>query len=500
MKTLILLLMSCTVLFSLAGKEITITEGLWYISFPENSGEIKASETAYRFNPDGSAEMVLSERAVKLREKNRIAYKKRTGKDFPEPKFSWKIKDGKLYIYMTMEGLKSKKPAVFLSGKYPQIFLPENKETFTLLARKGAKMTPAQAKQFWKDVREASRDKFADNLKLPKNVKLSEPEKNLSYVHFHTRSHWREKPLGSFQQKVISAINKGPKLADDAKCSLPSLEKLLSKPENKKLLIHYFACHPEWRLYREPNKELYAVRYFRYPNGEIAPSLHQYYSHFLPWGENGKKVGDPALEFQFRFDISFGGEAWNTIPTNPRNQTEHRKNNIWTTRFFSRGALVTVFDQSQFPGRQMTAATLLEIEKEFSALLTNKKNWRKLLPADSCRKEKSDLILRDSIQGGIYEAILWCNPGERGTVYLKAFEITKGTPLSAARLKNSTNNVSGWSDDPLEQFCTGMYFTIYEGEWGQYYGARFEVWFKPDNGGAERKLFEKNYKIQGWQR
>ena len=69
MKTLILLLMSYTVLFSLTGKEITITEGLWYISFPENSGEIKASEMAYRFNPDGSAEMVLSERAVKLREK-----------------------------------------------------------------------------------------------------------------------------------------------------------------------------------------------------------------------------------------------------------------------------------------------------------------------------------------------------------------------------------------------------------------------------------------------
>ena len=74
MKTLILLLMSCTVWFSLTGKEITVTEGLWYISFPENSGEIKASEMAYRFNPDGSAEMVLSERAVKLREKNRIAY------------------------------------------------------------------------------------------------------------------------------------------------------------------------------------------------------------------------------------------------------------------------------------------------------------------------------------------------------------------------------------------------------------------------------------------
>ena len=165
----------------------------------------------------------------------------------------------------------------------------------------------------------------------------------MSYVHFHTRSHWRDKPLGSFQQKVISAINRGPKLAEEAKCSLPSLEKLFSKPENKKLLIHYFACHPEWRLYREPNKELYAVRYFRYPNGEIAPSLNQYYSHFLPWGKNGKKVGDPALEFQFRFDISFGGEAWNTIPTNPRNQTEHRKKQYMDDPFFQPWCLGNCF-------------------------------------------------------------------------------------------------------------------------------------------------------------
>ena len=319
-------------------------------------------------------------------------------------------------------------------------------------------------------------------------------------MHFHTRSHWREKPQNSFQQKVISAINKGTKLAENARCSLPSLEKLLSTSENKQLLLQYLACHSGWRLYREQNQELYAVRYFRYPNGGIAPSLNQYYSHFLPWGENGKKVGDPALEFQFRFCIGFGGKAWNAIPTNPRNKTEHRKNNIWRSCFFSGNALVTVFDQSLFDGRQMTAAALQETEKEFAELLANKKDWRKLLPADSFRRKKSDLILRDGMQGGIYEAILWCNPGEKGTVYLKAFEITKGTQLSAARLKNSTNNISGWSEDPQEQFCTGMHFIIYEGEWEQFYGARFEVWFKPEKGGAERKLLEKNYKIQGWQR
>jgi hypothetical protein len=43
-------------------------------------------------------------------------------------------------------------------------------------------------------------------------------------------------------------------------------------------------------------------------------------------------------------------------------------------------------------------------------------------------------------------------------------------------------------------------FTIYEGDWGKPYSARFEIWFIPDNGGKERKLVEKNYKVEGWQR
>jgi len=32
------------------------------------------------------------------------------------------------------------------------------------------------------------------------------------------------------------------------------------------------------------------------------------------------------------------------------------------------------------------------------------------------------------------------------------------------------------------------------------HAARFEVWFEPDNGDPERKLAERIYKIEGWQR
>ena len=328
---------------------------------------------------------------------------------------------------------------------------------------------------------------------------LSEPEEALCHIHLSEGSHWRDAPENSFQQSVLSAIGRGPLLDDDAECRLPSLEKLLGRPETRQILLHYLACHPEWRLYREHGGSLHAVRLFRYPDGTIAPTLNLYYSCFLPTDEHGRKVGDAALEFQFRFEIGLDGRAWNSFPLYPRNKTEHR-GNAWDTRFFCGGALVNIYDQSLFPGRQMTMAALECCEKEFALLAAAPDQWRSLLPKDTFRRGAPDLILRDGTQGGIYEAEVWCNPGEKGTIFLRAFEITRGTPLSARRLEMSSGCIAGWSDDPGEQFQSAMQFTIYEGEWDRFYGAGFELWFRPDDGGAERKLLAKDYRIQGWQR
>lgn len=500
-KFAVCLLLGLCSLIALSGGEPDLTEDLWYVSFPENSGEIKSSEAAFRLKTDGTAELIYSEKALKQKEQMRQEYKKRTGKEIEEPKiaFRWERQGKLLKLHSEIPRLKFKRTEVYVIGKYPGVLMPQNRKLLVLLARKGAKLLPEQAKQFFKQQREATRDKFADNLKLPENVPLAEPEKALCHVHFFTRSHWRDAPEKTFQKEVVSAIGKGPKLADDAVCRLPALEKLLARPESEAVFLQYLACHSEWRLYRERRGGLSAVRYFRYPDGTIAASLNQFYAHFLPTGPDGKKVGDPELEFQFRFEIGLDGKAWNSSPLFPRDKTEHR-GNTWDTRFFCGKALVNICDQSQFPGRQMTVAALARTEKEFSQLLENLGNWKKCLPADSFRAGGPDLILRNGIQGGIYEAAVWCNPGERGTIYLKAFEITKGTPLSVQRLKTDSSCISGWSDDLREQFFSAMHFTIYEGRWEQYYGARFEIWFRPDSGGPERKLFEKNYKIQGWER
>lgn len=115
-------------------------------------------------------------------------------------------------------------------------------------------------------------------------------------------------------------------------------------------------------------------------------------------------------------------------------------------------------------------------------------------------KSATDFQLYNSFQPGLYQFDFWTGKIEDGTIYLKAFEITQEYALSSSRLPKTTAVKIYNTTDRIVRFGTTSHFTIYEGDWGKPYAARFEVWFKPDSGGAERKLFVKNYKIEGWQR
>ncbi len=108
--------------------------------------------------------------------------------------------------------------------------------------------------------------------------------------------------------------------------------------------------------------------------------------------------------------------------------------------------------------------------------------------------------LLKGMQPGMYRVEYLLNPREPGFVYLKAFEVTKGTPLSEKHLKADTMVRMSWSPNPTDRFYEKAGFMIYEGDWGKPYAARFEVWLKPDSGKTERKLAERIYKIEGWQR
>lgn len=112
--------------------------------------------------------------------------------------------------------------------------------------------------------------------------------------------------------------------------------------------------------------------------------------------------------------------------------------------------------------------------------------------------EKIEFQLYNSLQPGLYEYDFWIGKIESGTIYLKAFEITQNTALSDDSLFETTHISVYNPTEKIQKYGTSNHFTIYEGDWGQPYAARFEVWFKPDNGKKERKLFAKNYKIEGW--
>tara|TARA_R110002049_G_scaffold231003_4_gene403197 strand:- start:962 stop:1600 length:639 start_codon:yes stop_codon:yes gene_type:complete len=109
--------------------------------------------------------------------------------------------------------------------------------------------------------------------------------------------------------------------------------------------------------------------------------------------------------------------------------------------------------------------------------------------------EKYDLILSNYAQPGIYKYYTDYQPKETGYFYIKAFEITSNDRLSGDRMeKRSKAEV-----DNLKPQKRNGEFTIYEGNWGEKYGSRIELWYQPSNG-QEYKIEERNFIVEGWQR
>ncbi len=101
-------------------------------------------------------------------------------------------------------------------------------------------------------------------------------------------------------------------------------------------------------------------------------------------------------------------------------------------------------------------------------------------------------------QGGIYHYAFYWPALSDGEIYLRCFEATKDTELSASRLKPKTT-VRVFGHNEFGQVVPPTEFTIYEGDWEDYYAVRVEVWHKPTEG-EPHKLMEKIYRMEGWMR
>ena len=342
-----------------------------------------------------------------------------------------------------------------------------------------------------------SEDHFADNLKMPAGIEIAEP---IEPGKFARDGELDGEPAE--YEKVIRAAMATPGGNDpEIVTAIPSLRR--ASTEFPKQFREYIESAPEWGGFTESGNR-FSARLWR-SRGEYQRTLHGYISEF-----NGK------AGFQTRCLLCLDRKQWGgrTVQTVPEGKTPVTpKMSVGNDLDESQvlidcgGVQVEIFEQSRARERRVTKATILLLENEFSKFIENPEAAVALARAKAreialatAAKDGSALVLLNGMQPGMYGAKFSRNPGEPGSVYLKAFEVTQGTALSERSVAFASETRILWSKHTEERFGAESGFTIYEGDWGKPYAARVEVWFKPDSGVPERKLAERVFKIEGWMR
>lgn len=109
------------------------------------------------------------------------------------------------------------------------------------------------------------------------------------------------------------------------------------------------------------------------------------------------------------------------------------------------------------------------------------------------------LQIKNGLQGGIYHYSLFIPEAfDDGEIWLECYEVTENAQLSSKSIREST--LRKVTKEDKEKTTEPMRFSIYEGNWGEFYLARFEVWYMDYATKTKRKLTEKIYKVEGWMR
>jgi len=350
-------------------------------------------------------------------------------------------------------------------------------------------LVPAGMAMFFGSMLAEDLDNFANELTLPENVVLLDPT---SQPPHPSEPDWTEPD--SFQAALIATLETTG--TSDA-AFLPSIPALgILHRDYPELLNWYLSASPAWWRHQMDGKEFATRRWLL--KEEWQTRNHGYFSSFHP---------PESQNYQTRTCIGLSGKTWSwradPVPSGkelilPIKQGYKLKESyvVWQEQ----GVTVEIMEQAETEERRMSKAAVRELQVEFEALLKDPtlESARALLPTGAIIRGEPSISLAGG--SGRYTAVIRGNPGAPGNLYLKAYEITGKVPLSKSRLKQSSAEFIGWSDDPDELFRASFDFSIYEGDWNQYYGARFEVWFSPEHGGSDRKLMESNWKIDGWSR
>lgn len=182
------------------------------------------------------------------------------------------------------------------------------------------------------------------------------------------------------------------------------------------------------------------------------------------------------------------------------------------------GLTLEVYEQGDPLERPFTRAVLTEVDAELAAVLAHREELSErgviasLVPAGTVRSGPPTIQVEDGMQPGIYIVTAWVAPRAAGRVETRVFydhplpgsppPAALGVPgeeLSADRVRPRSTREIGWSEAGDQLFRYQSEVTVYEGDWGQPYAGRFEVWHvAPD--GTEVQLIHTTRTIEGWMR
>ena len=350
------------------------------------------------------------------------------------------------------------------------------------------------------------KDDFGRDIVIPPDMVLSQPRDTMVAA---------DQPATDAEgNELIDAFATGTAASGDAALSIDLDVMNRFKSANRGLLLRHLASSAKWFVTEERGK-VYAYRRFVTEKGWWKGNLNGFYT-----AQDFKKR--QQKDFQVRIILGIDGPVmdgpWRGQVTDVTVGSAKAGLNIRTSAdryngpnyesylvLRSDGPAIEIFEESKSRSRPFTLSALSKIKAELSALGRSQAARRRgfdpvLMPPQSVKRGDPEFHLVNGYQGGVYFVYAYVNPGDEGRVYLKVFEATRNTPLSKRRITRRSTEVLGWSDEPTEVFFYNTQITVHEGSWGVYYPARFELWFSPASGGPERKLLEKIYKIEGWQR
>ena len=358
---------------------------------------------------------------------------------------------------------------------------------------------------------DTSASEFVIGLSIPRDAQAATPGRYGNLGGFEAAED--EFPEDAYGTAIVEAVDDPLESHGRVTCGLTSLEQL--KTEREDLLMRYLASHPGWHVAPEfpvsyypgrwDNRAYCAMRRFK-RGGRWLSADNDSYS-----GRLRADDFDHAYEYRVRAGIVF----WGTIESDVQCRSGEKAAVRMEADSCSVGESCTLLAQGkglsfyvEEEAEGYTAPRTLQkafdlTEGEF-ARLAAAKDWQEalpLLPPDAVRHGEPTIELFTSddstLFGTSYNYLARVNPGERGEVYLKVFEVTREQRLSAERVSVCTREAVGWSDDPQETFTCSSWFVLYEGDGKTPYLARLELWFVPANGGPERKLIERQFKVTG---